>query len=52
MRVDMAGCKGGKIVVEIRRFGTTRQQNLNLVKEPLQGRKKWRDAFRALVIRQ
>ena len=48
----MAVCKGGKIMVEIRRSGSKRQQNLNLVKEPLQGRKKWRDAFRASVIRQ
>ena len=41
----MAGCKGGKIIVEIRRSGTKRQQNLNLVKEPLQDRKKMAQRF-------
>ena len=48
----MAGCKGGKNIVEIRRSGTKRQQNLNIVNEPMEHRKKWRGAFRALVIRQ
>jgi hypothetical protein len=48
----MAGCKGGKNIVEIRRSGTKRQQNLNIVYEPMEHRKKWRGAFRALVIRQ
>ena len=48
----MTGCKGGKNIVEIRRSGTKRQQNLNLVNEPMEHQKKWRAAFRALVIRQ
>jgi hypothetical protein len=50
--IHMAGCKSGKNVVEIRRSGTKRQKNLNLVNEPMEHKKKWRAAFRALVIRQ
>ena len=36
---SMAGCKSGKNVVEIRRSGTKRQQNLNLVNEPMEHKK-------------
>ena len=48
--VHMAGCKGGKNIVEIRRSRTKRHQTLNLMNEPIEYRKVWRAVFRALLI--
>jgi hypothetical protein len=51
-RIIMAGCAGQNFIVEIRRSGTKRHQNLNLILLLLNGIKKMAHFFRASMVRR